>query len=181
MEPLLSERRPSAAAATSAGGSLVARCIDPRHPTLQGRVRVTWSTPEGEERNRWVPALQDLAVRRGDRLLLVRAENRDEPIAVGVVDGFARRPRRERTETAALELQPDECLRIHGKDGTDLVEIHASEGGPVVRLLQEDVDVELPGDLRITAEDIALRARQGRVSVRATDDVVLEGETVRLN
>jgi hypothetical protein len=181
MEPTLTEPQTSERAAMAGGPSLVAECLDPRHPTLQGRLRVRWTSGTGEEHERWVPALQDLSVREGDRVLLVAVENWDEPIAVGVVDGFARRPRPKRHEKATVELQRDECLRVRARDGQSLVELHQSEDGPVVRLLQDSVEVELPGDLRLSADDIALQARQGRVSVRATDDVVLEGETVRLN
>ncbi|MFW6206632.1 MAG: hypothetical protein ACOC5J_01730 [Gemmatimonadota bacterium] len=181
MEPTLTEPRTNGRAAMTGGASMVAECVDPRHPTLQGRLRVRWTSGTGEEHERWVPSLQGLPVREGDRLLLVAVENRDEPIAVGVVDGFARRPHPERREKAAVELERDECLRVRARDGQSLVEIHQSEDGPVVRLLQDSVEVELPGDLRLSADDIALQARQGRVSVRATDDVVLEGETVRLN
>lgn len=187
METTLTEPRSERSAAPATGASLVAECLEAKHPTLQGRVRVRWSDGTGDrsdardERTRWVPTIQNLPVREGDRLLLVRAANWDEPIAVGVLDGFARRPEPKRDEKATLELRRDECVRVRSRDGHGLVELHQSDEGPVVRLLQKDVDVELPGDLRLTAEDIALRARQGRVSVRATDDVVLEGETVRLN
>lgn len=162
-----------------AGEQWIAECVDPRHPTLSGRILVRW---EGEAAaRRWVPTLQDVPVRKGDRVLLSRPENWNEPVAVGVLDGYARRPEIDRREAAALELERDECLRVRSSNGEELLEIHRDREGPVVRLLRADVDLELPGALRLAAEDISLEARQGRVTVRATDDVVVKGEVVRLN
>ena len=49
-----------------------------------------------------------------------------------------------------------------------------------MRLLQPDVDLDIPGDLRVSAQRSG-SARMGKVEVEAHDDVVLRGENVKLN
>jgi hypothetical protein len=66
-------------------------------------------------------------------------------------------------------------------EGTRLIEISQSEAGPVVRVLEPDVQVEFAGKLSLRARDIKLEATQGEVSLEATADVVVRGETIRLN
>jgi hypothetical protein len=162
-------------------GVLVGECVDPRHPTLQGRAKTRWTEPNGSSCERWVPVLMSVTVRANDRVLLVRPANLDEPVIVGVFDGFAARPTRPATGGPVLELQNDEAVRVLSSDGKELLELSLSESGPVVRLLGEDVGLSLPGKLSISADSIELRARQGEVTLSATDDVVLVGATVRLN
>lgn len=155
-------------------------CVDGRHPTLQGRVRVRWTDAAGGRRDRWVPTLQGVAVREGDRVLLVAMAHEDEPVVTGVIDGFAARPAAEE-RGPVLSLAQGESLRVLGSDGAPLVELRQSPDGPVVRLLSEGASIELPGKLRLSADAIALHARRGGVEVTATDDVSVQGEAVRLN
>jgi hypothetical protein len=158
----------------------VGECLDARHPTLQGRVRVRWTTPTGEPRERWVPTLQGLSVRAGDRVLLVALAHEPEPVVTGVIDGFAARPEAT-AQGPSVTLAPGESLRVVGADGTALVELRQSPAGPVVRLLSMDAAIELPGRLSVTADAIALHARRGAVELSATDDVAVRGEAIRLN
>lgn len=160
---------------------LMGECIDAVHPTLRGRILVRWSISGGGSMERWLPTLYRLPVREGDRVLLARVGNLDEAVVLGVMDGFSRRPEPALREVATLELASDECVTIRSTDGSELVQVRQGEQGPVVRLLQSDVDLELPGSLRLKAEDIRLEARQGRVELSATDDVIVRGEIIRLN
>ncbi len=155
-------------------------CVDDRHPTLQGRVRVLWTDASGERRDRWVPTLHGVAVREGDRVLLVAMAHEAEPVVTGVIDGFASRPAAE-ARGPVLSLSPGESLRVLASDGAPLVELRQSPDGPVVRLLSMDASIELPGRLRLSADAIALHARRGGVEVTATDDVSVQGEVIRLN
>ena len=120
-------------------------------------------------------------MRAGDRVLLLQPANHDEPVVAGVLDGFARRPDPAHAEAARLALRSDEAVRVEGVDGQPLLELFQSDAGPVVRLLQADVHVELPGALRLDAEQITLRARAGSVEIEASDDVNVRGEVVNLN
>lgn len=176
LERPLSRSTPEQAAPTC----LIGECIDARHPSLQGRVRVKF-TQAGHEHERWVPKLQGLPVRVADRVLMLQPDNAREWIVTGVVDGFAARPRPELSERARIELQRDEAVNVVSSEGTPLVEISQSEAGPVVRVLEPDVQVEFAGKLSLRAQDIKLEATQGEVSLEASADVVLRGETIRLN
>jgi len=161
------------------GDTIVGECIDARHPTLVGRVLVRWADGALLQ-ERWMPTLHALAIREGDRLVINQPSNFPEPVVMGVLDGFAMRPEAPREEAARIELKSDEAVRITTQEGAPLVEVFASEQGPVVRLLAPDVDLELPGALRIAAKSIDLAAR-GEVKIKASDDVVVQGETISLN
>jgi hypothetical protein len=178
----LLERPPAPVLAPSGvSSSLVGEIVDVKHPSLRGRVRVRWVDLEGQTFERWLPTLQGLPVRVADRVLMITAANWPEPVVTGVVDGFARRPERERASAATLELQRDEALRVQSASGEDLVEVFEDESGPVIRLLKEDVDLDLPGKLRVRAASIELEAKQGEARIQASDDVVVKGEIIHLN
>lgn len=166
-------------AALPAGAVRIADCVADEHETLLGRVRVRWH--DGEPRESWVPTLAGVVPREGDRVLLVRPDNGLEPVVVGVIDGLLDREAPPRREAARLVLRPDEALKVTTRDGREVVEIHEEASGPVVRLLDERVDLELAGDLRIGARSIALEARAGDARIRATGDVHVDGETIRAN
>lgn len=165
----------------AAATCLIGECVDDRHPTLQGRVRVRLADAGGPARELWVPALQGLPVRVADRVLLMRPGNSDEWIVTGVVDGFARRPEVAKQDAARLELRLDEAIRVVSSEGHELLEISRGQAGPVVRVLGPDVAVELAGKLAIKATSVELEATSGPVTLKASDDVVLKGEVVRLN
>ncbi len=161
--------------------ALVGEVVDQRHPVLQGRARVRWQDPVGEDHEQWLACLQGLVVRGGDRVMIQAAANWPEPVVTGVIDGFARRPDQPAREAARLELAADEAVTVTGQDEQPLLELRQTQDGVRVRLLREDVDVELPGRLCLRADELELRASAGGVTIAASDDVVVEGEAVRLN
>jgi hypothetical protein len=161
--------------------SLVGECVDANHPTLKGRVLVKWMTVDGESRERWLPTLQNLPVRPKDRLLLVNPGNWDELVVTGVIDGFAKRSQCDRQTAGRLELERDEALRVTGRDGQQLLELFQTDEGPVVRVLAGDTAVELPGKLRLAADTIELEAGAGPIKIKASDDVIVNGEMIHLN
>ena len=162
------------------GGCLVGVCTDERHPVLLGRVRVRHRTGAAETEE-WVPVLRGVAVRVGDQLLLSQPRNGGELIVVGVVDGFTRRDAVPQQAAARLELKPDEVLRVEDARGRTLLELRADETGPVVRLLQQGLAIEVDGKLSFRADAIQMQARQGAVEIDATDDVCVKGEVIHLN
>lgn len=161
--------------------SLVGEVVDDKHPSLRGRVRVRWQDLEGQTFEKWLPTLQGLPVRVSDRVLMLRATNWPEYVITGVVDGFARRPEVERDTKARLELKRDEAIRVQSAEGEDIVEVFQDDRGPVVRFLSDDVDLDLKGKLRVSAKAIELEAKQGQARIKASDDVVVVGETIHLN
>jgi len=162
-------------------GPLVGECVNDRHPVLLGRYLVRYPIPEGGEAEKWLAGLHGSAIRTGDRVLLVQPGNWPEPIISGVVDGFAHRPEVPTSDAAKFSLKPDEIVRVESERGIGLVEVRQGATGPVMRFLNEDVQLELPGKLGITAKSIDLRSTLGGVDITATDDVTIRGEVVKLN
>lgn len=161
---------------------LVAVCLDDRHPDLAGRVKVVWRpTPEADEVERWVPTLQSTVVRSGDRVVLLHPTNTDEPVVVGVLDGFLRRAEPEPVRRPTVELPDDEALRIVDRAGRPLVEIRSGTEGAELRLVDDAVTLRVGGRFRIEAASIEMRATRGGVDVEASDDVKIRGEVVKLN
>jgi hypothetical protein len=151
------------------------------HPVLEHHVRVSWTTTDGAAHARWLPVLQGLVVRSGDRVLVTRPDNADTPVVTGVLDGV--RPRRDppRERGPELRLEADEALRICGPDGTAWLEVQATDAGPRVSLLVSPEGFEVPGALRFSGESVELEARTGEVRVKAHGDVRIDGEMVHLN
>lgn len=160
------------------GAVLVGEVQDCEHPTLTGRAQVVVA---GSKQATWVPVLRGLVVRSGDRVLLARPDNMIEAVVIGVLDGFSRRNDAPRTSAANIILQSEEVVTISTADGTRLVELAGSATGPVVRILQPDLDVELSGRVRVKAASLELIATRGEVKIEAADDVVVKGENVHLN
>ena len=160
------------------GGMLVGTVLDDRHAQRPGRVLVRVPTPTGLV-DLWLPCLAHLAVRRGDRVLLMRPANWPEALVTGVIDGLsAARP--EPTPAAAVELRADEALVVRGPDGRNLLTVVPGPDGPVIRLAKADQRIEIAGHLEFAAESITLRAA-GAVEVKAGGDVDVNGESIRLN
>jgi hypothetical protein len=162
-------------------GHVVATCTEERHPTLTGRIRVRCEDERGCVHENWVATLQGLSVRVSDRVLVLKLPHQPDAIAVGVVDGFSQRPEPPKLVTQILEMKRDEALQVNAENGQPLLQIARNQQGPVIRLLQADTQIELPGKLCITADAIEMRARAGAVRIDASDDVEIVGEAIHLN
>lgn len=172
-----------AASPPPAPSCLVGECVDDEHPTLLGRVRIRWTEPHagGAVQERWLACLHGVTVRERDRVMLQLPDNWPEPIVAGVVDGFATRPEATRLPGPSVNLRADESVRVLGEEGQQLLEIYQRDGAPVVRLLDPDLELELPGELHIRAEQICLEATRGDLDLKASDDVNVQGEMINLN
>ena len=162
-------------------GHVVATCTEQRHPTLTGRIRARCEDAHGRVVESWVATLSGLSVRVSDRVLVLKLPEELDPIAVGVVDGFSRRPETPKLIAQVIEMKRDETLQVQAENGQPLLQITRNEQGPMIRLLQADTQVELPGKLCIAAGAIELRARAGTVRIDASDDVKIVGEAIHLN
>ena len=144
-------------------GHVIATCLNDRHPVLTGRVSIRCETALGQSCETWAPILKGLSVRPADRVLVLKLPREWEPVVVGVIDGFDRRPVPELQVAQTLELKPDQVLQINAERTVrGLVHIAQNENGPVIRLLQADAQVELPGKLSLSASAIELQARRRR-------------------
>ena len=174
IDQIITEHRPPVRPRSE--NSAIGVCIDAHHPVLGGRIRIR--TEAGE---RWLPTLHGATFRRNDRVLIQHVSNSDEPIVIGVVDGFKKRPALPRESGPTLTLENDESVKVVAANGQRLLEVFQSDGGPVVKILNRDTRVRLPGRLSLSAASISLKAEQGGVSISATDDVEVRGEEIRLN
>lgn len=181
LERILDEQPVRRSVPRQGPGCLVGRVVDDRHPTLLGRVRVRWQPDDGEPQERWLATLQGLPVRKEDRVLLLDPQGSDDLVVTGVLDGFARRPVHETSSAATIELRRDEAVRVVGTDGAPLLELHQGESGPVLKVLHDDLELAAPGRVRIRGRHVQLEAEQGPVEIKATDDVVVRGEVIKLN
>jgi hypothetical protein len=162
-------------------GHVVATCTEQRHPILTGRIRARCKNAHGRVVESWAATLNGLSVRVADRVLVLKLPEELDPIVVGVVDGFSRRPEVPKLIAQVIEMKRDETLQVQAENGQPLLQITRNEQGPMIRLLQADTQVELPGKLCIAAGAIELRARAGAVRIDASDDVEIVGETIHLN
>jgi hypothetical protein len=162
-------------------GHVVATCTEQGHLTLTGRIRARCEDAHGRVVESWIATLSGLSVRVADRVLVLKLPEELDPIAVGVVDGFSRRPETPKLVAQVIEMKRDETLQVHAENGQALLQITRNEQGPMIRLLQADTQVELPGKLCIAAGAIELRARAGAVRIDASDDVEIVGEAIHLN
>jgi len=160
---------------------VIATCTEERHPTLTGRIRVRCEDARGCLHEGWVVTLDGLSARVSDQVLVLKLPNQLDPIVVGIINGFSRRPEAPRQTAQILEMKRDEALQVNAENGQPLLHITHNAQGPVIRLLQADTQVELPGRLGISANAIELRARAGPVRIDASDDVEIVGEAIHLN
>ena len=162
-------------------GHVIAVCTEERHPTLTGRIHVRCEDARGRVHESWVATLHGLSVRVSDRVLVLKLTNQSDPIVLGVVDGFSRRPELPELVAHVLEMKRDETMQVNAENGQPLLHITRNQQGPVIRLLQADTQVELPGRLCISARAIEMHARAGSVRIDASDDVEIVGEAIHLN
>ncbi len=161
--------------------ALVGECLAEKHPTLSGRVQISWRDAEGEPHQRWLPVLAEVVVREADRVLMVRPGNWPEPIVVGVIDGLEDQRERPVVPGAVLEIKRDETVTVMSDEGEPFLEISPGRDGPKLKILKRNVDLEVPGRLRMKAESIELQAKRGEVRITASDDVMVKGEIIHLN
>ena len=181
LEELLEEQKPVTAASSQEAALLVGECREEEHPTLVGRSKIVWAGPTGGEQAAWLPRIHCVIVRLGDRVLLQRPANYPEPVIMGVLDGLAPRRLAEKVPGPTVHLRQDESVRVRSEEGVDMLEVYQGEAGPVLRILNQDLDLELPGKLSVRAGSISLKAEDGSVEVDASEDVVVKGEDISLN
>lgn len=81
----------------------------------------------------------------------------------------------------SLSLKPDESIKVLSNEGEKLLEIYQDEFVPAVKLLHENTNIDLPGKQRVRAKDIELKATEWQAKINATENVVVNGEMIKLN
>ena len=146
---VIESERPAPSARSEAdttSSNLMGVCFGGEHPTLPGRARIRWIGTDGGEREAWLPQLQGVRARPGDRVLLATPGNHDEAIVAGILDGLGPTVLAPAAEAGPLlRLAEDEALRIAGPDGQPILEVRPSATGPEVRLFTNARSPHLPG------------------------------------
>lgn len=156
-------------------GAKLGLCVE--QADIDDRYLVQWTDSEGIQ-ERYLPCLDHVKPQIDDRLLLLQPDNGEDAIIVGVLKGMG-----EKTDRVSRSaIQPGrQGVRVLSHNGTPLVELRQGAKGPTLRLLNDDVDMEVAGELQIKAGSIALAAQQGDVKIEANDEVIIKGEMILLN
>lgn len=162
-------------------GVQLGECTQSPHPTLQGRACVRLSGDNDDGKPQWLPCLRNVVCRPGDRVLVCAPENHAEPVVIGVLDGFRRRSAPPEVERGRIELAADEHLTVSDDGGRELVKLRRGQDGLEVQLSCPDFALRVPGKLTLSARELQLEAEEGQARVSASEDVVIQGELVRLN
>jgi hypothetical protein len=171
----LAERRESS--------TLIGEVTDTHHPDAMGRIRVKWILQDDTACERWLECVDGVKPRIGDRVLLQSPANWPEYLIAGLL---TRKGHGEPVEPAvepamALTLEAEKCMQIADASGCPLLQVRASPDGPVVTLLNRNVNIEVAGKLRLSAQTLELEGGRGGVDIRTEADTVVRSRYVRLN
>jgi hypothetical protein len=155
------------------------------------RYEIAVSTPGDEIRSRRLIALEGLRIEPRDKVLVTSPINSKEAVIIGVLE---RKNESRQESPAVIHSESPSCehqevvtarhggsIRIVREDGRPLIDICDGENGPIIRLCGDDAQLDVPGHLRIAADKLDLTSRRGDVRIRADEDVVVEGDIIRLN
>lgn len=192
LDQLLERAARASSSTLDFGATAVGECVDTHNPHLPGRVLVQARDRKGTPQTAWLPALVGLELRIGARVLVTKPDNWPEPIVTGAVGGLEssrsrpsegpQAPRPSSDERAPrVQLDAGEQLEICGPTGAPIARVRSTPGGPELSLLTPDLELRVPGKLRLSAERIELRAQQGGVDVRSPGDTIVRSRTIQLN
>ncbi|MPW21295.1 hypothetical protein GCT13_31570 [Paraburkholderia sp. CNPSo 3157] len=174
---------PSPPAERAESATLVGEVTDTHHPDAMGRIRVKWSMHDGNTCERWLECVDGVKPRIGDRVLLQSPANWPGYLVSGLLKrAGSGEPVEPVVEPAvALALEPDKCVQVSDASGYPLLQVRASPDGPVITLLNRNVNIEVAGKLRLSAQTLELEGGCGGVDIRTEADTVVRSRYVRLN
>jgi hypothetical protein len=169
--------------------TIVGCCLDDAHPEKIRRYQIAFTNQQGFGEKRWLEAVQGVSVKRLDRVLLVRVRHLPEPIILASLGRDDDQKTPEEPKHSDLEVRGNNTVVLHGEtpiqivthEGRKLAEIGKNRHGPCIRVCQKDMKLDLPGKLSLEAGEIELKARKGDVRIEAEQEVIVEGELIRLN
>ncbi|KVL16128.1 hypothetical protein WJ45_30400 [Burkholderia ubonensis] len=174
---------PSPPVERAESATLIGEVTDTHHPDAMGLIRVKWSMQDGNTSERWLECVDGVKPGIGDRVVLQSAANWPEHLITGLLK---RKGRGEPVEpivepAVALALESDKCVQVSDASGCPLLQVRASPDGPVVTLLNRNVNIEVAGKLRLSAQTLELEGGRGGVDIRTEADTVVRSRYVRLN
>lgn len=166
---------------TRAPSTLIGMCMDNHHPSLSGRCLIRWTDASKKPQEKWLPCIRDVKPQRHDRVLLQQPGNWFEPLVCGILDGLAGPEDHTPKTGPAIRLEKNKAIHVVDSGDNPVLQIEQGEHGPVLRLLNDDLNIEVKGRLRFSAKDIQMAARRGEIRIKAKDDVHVKGEMIHLN
>lgn len=163
--------------------TLIGEVTDTHHPDAMGRVRVKWPMRDANSCERWLECVEGVKPHIGDRVLLQAPSNWPEYVISGLLRRAECSEPVEPVAEAAFELtlEADRCIQLSDASGRPLLQVRSSPDGPVVTLLNRNVNIEVAGKLRLSAQAIELEGGHGGVDIRTEADTVVRSRYVRLN
>lgn len=158
---------------------LVGRCLEGMDQHHAGRVLVAFPNRQGQMESQWLTVLRGVGIGPGDDLLLVQPGNWPLPVVLGAIG--AGEAAGQPTVTSTVEVGKHESIELKTADGATLLAVSAGPSGPVVQLANEDLTLAVRGKLELRAASIDLRAESGAMELHAADDVIVQGDKIRLN
>lgn len=163
--------------------TMIGEVTDTHHPDAMGLIRVKWVLRDDTTCERWLECVDGVKPRIGDRVLLQSPANWPEYLIAGLLmrkgHGDPVQPVVE--PAMALSLEAGKCVQIADASGCPLLQVRASHDGPVVTLLNRNVNIEVAGKLRLSAQSLELEGGRGGVDIRTEADTVVRSRYVRLN
>lgn len=164
----------------ASGEALIAKVLVEKHPVLDGRILVSGNDAGGKHFELWLPTMQGLDIKSSDTVLIQRPGNADEPLVTGIVQS-AHHSRKTHNTAHSFTLNENEALTINDHHGRALLDISAGEKGPSVVLHAALAELDVDGSLRMEADSLEFKARQGEMSLSASGDIKVDGEMIKLN
>ncbi len=162
------------------GDILVAEVIVETHPVLDGRVLVAGKDANEQQFELWLPCLAGLDIKAQDKVMLQRPGNTDEAVVTGILES-SQLDRRQAGSSQSLDLALNQSVTINDHHGRALVDVVSGEDGPIVQLHVPMAELDVQGTLRLEADSLELKARQGEMSLSASGDIRVDGEMIKLN
>ncbi|MFK7994438.1 MAG: hypothetical protein AB8B87_09900 [Granulosicoccus sp.] len=179
-EPGFSESAQMAELSLANGEVLVAEVVVETHPVMAGRVLVKGQDVAGRSFEDWLPCMDGLNIGARDRVLVQRPGNSPEPLVTGIVESAQARRRPVRS-AQTLTLQENESLTINDYQGRALIDIASTPSGPSIQLHAPLAELDVKGALRLEADSLEFKARQGEMQLSASGDIKVDGEMIKLN
>jgi len=159
---------------------------------LRGQLIVEFAFGHSAPRRISAELVKGLSVTAGDRVLFARPANSTIAIITSVLEPVSRQTstacvsvvasQERRTTNQELILHDAETLRITTCTGQTLIAIESGASGPIIRLGQGGLELDMPGELHLMADSLRFTTRSGPLCIDAqADDVIVQGRTIRLN
>lgn len=154
---------------------------------------VQFSTKTANKNQVLAEISRGLNVAPGDRVLFVMPANASMAVITSVLSpaGQAATCQSSLNPVSAsngshssqeLVLRDTDSLCVTTSSGQTLVAIERGATGPIIRLGQGSLQMDMPGELHLMADSLRFTTRSGPISIESqTDDVIVQGRTIRLN